>query len=76
MNYIAILTAALGAAMSQSVSFRLGNVIVSASNNGKPIHFTFGQALTAAEEVLLRGATSGSFQVGSTLVTVTEMPKA
>jgi hypothetical protein len=68
MNLFQLLPIALGAALSQSVSFRVGGAVVSASNNGKPVHFTAGQALVAAEEVLM--GQTGSFQVGSVLVTV------
>lgn len=71
LNYAQLVVIAFGAMMSKSLSFRVGNYSVSASDNGKPVHFTFSQALTAAEEVLL--GKTGSFQVGSVLVTVAKL---
>lgn len=69
INYFALLTAALGAAMSRSLSFRVGNKTVTAADTqGKPTHFTFGAAIAAGEAVL--AGQTGSFQVGDISVSI------
>jgi hypothetical protein len=69
LNYFQILMIALNVATTKSLSIRIGNSTLTASNNGQPIHFTFGQAMVTIEEYLI--GKTGSFQVGSILVTVT-----
>jgi len=69
LNFTQIFAIAVTAWLSKSISFRVGNVIVSASANGAPHHFAFNEALVAVEAVF--AGKTGSIQVGSTLVTIT-----
>lgn len=68
MSNLEIIALALEAVIMHSATIRLGKFTISASNNGAPVKFSLGAAITAIEEVL--AGTTGSFQVGSTLITV------
>ena len=70
MNYLPILMTALNAVLSKKLSITIDGFVITASNNGAPVHFTFGSAISALEAVAA-GAT-GSVQIGSTLVTITK----
>jgi hypothetical protein len=67
-DFFKIWTIALSAWLSQSISFRVGNFIVSATNGGAPHHFSFNEALVAVESVF--SGKVGQIEVGSTLITI------
>jgi len=71
INYTQLLAIAIAAGLTKSLTFRVGNFQISATENGAPVHFTIGEALTAAEQVA--AGKTGSFQIGSILVSVTEI---
>ena len=70
MNLLKYLGYALQALLSQTVSIRVGNYTLTASNNGTPVTFTFATALAAVETFFAHGELGTSFQVGSILVSV------
>ena len=72
MNYFTKLWLVITTVFGQKVSFRLGNYTLSASNNGDPVAFTVISAWKAIGEFESGNVTS--FQVGSTLITVTPTP--
>ena len=72
INYAQIVTAAIGAWFSKSLSFRVGNESISIVQvPGNPTHFTYSTAY-AALLAYAQGKT-GTFQVGSVAVTVAAM---
>jgi hypothetical protein len=73
MSYFQILAEAIAALVSQTLTIRVGNFTLTATNNGAPVKFTFGMAIAALEAFVASGEKTGSFQVGSTLVTVTKL---
>lgn len=69
MSYFQIISIALGAFLSKSLSFRVGNKTVTATDtNGQPIHLTFAQALAAVEAVLV--GQTGTVQIGNIQVSI------
>lgn len=69
LDYVQVISAALGAALSKTISFRVGNYQATISeSSGAPVHFSFGQAIVAAE-MAVAGQTA-QVQLGSIVLSV------
>lgn len=75
MNYFTILSIALSAYLSKSISFRVGSEMVTVTDlSGKPTHLTLTQAMAVVGAVLT--GQTGTFQSGDINVNVAPYPNA